>query len=154
SRPTAKGTGRFLLEENAHLARSLRSRFKRWNTRQFTNADGLVDSEDRTLQALEKHRLSQRPYSASDLQTYAACPYRFLLQGIHRLRPRETGVAVVQMDPLTRGGLFHAVQFQLFRRLQSECLLPMDAQSQDHILDIADEVLNTAAGDYREKLAP
>src|SRR5262249_30008398 len=122
--------------------------------RQFTNADGLVDAEPGTLQALDKHRLSQRPYSASDLQTYAVCPYRFLLQGIHRLRPRETGVAVVQMDPLTRGGLFHAVQYQLFRRLQSERLLPMDVQSQDHILDIADEVLNAAASDYREKLAP
>src|SRR5262245_10273927 len=154
SQPTTKGTGRFLLEENAHLARSLRGRFKRWNTRQFTDADGLVDSQDRTLQSLERHRLSQRPYSASDLQTYAACPYRFLLQAIHRLRPRETGVPVVQMDPLTRGGLFHAVQFQLFKRLQRGRLLPMESQHQDRILDVADEVLNVAASDYREKLAP
>ena len=154
SRQPTKGTGRFLLEENANLARSLRGRFKRWNTRQFSDADGLVDSEVRTLQALEKHLLSQRAYSASDLQTYAACPYRFLLQSIHRLRPRETGVAVVQMDPLTRGGLFHAVQFQLFKRLQSEQLLPMEVRRQDRILDVADEVLNAAASDYRERLAP
>jgi CRISPR/Cas system-associated exonuclease Cas4 (RecB family) len=58
------------------------------------------------------------------------------------------------MDPLTRGGLFHAVQFQLFKRLQSEQLLPMDLRRQDRILDVADEVLNAAAGDYRERLAP
>ena len=154
SRQTTKGTARFLLEENAHLARSLRGRFKRWNTRQFTDADGLVDSGTQTLKALEKHLLSQRAYSASSLQSYASCPYRFLLQGIHRLRPRETGVAVVQMDPLTRGSVFHAVQFQLFKRLQSEQLLPMDLQHQDRILDVADEVLNAAATDYREKLAP
>lgn len=154
SRQPTKGTGRFLLEGNANLARSLRGRFKRWNTRQFSDADGLVDAEARTLQPLEKHLLSQRAYSASDLQTYAACPYRFLLQSIHRLRPRKTGVAVVQMDPLTRGGLFHAVQFQLFKRLHSEQLLPMELRRQDRILDVADEVLNAAASDYRERLAP
>src|SRR5262249_42057345 len=150
----AKGKGRFLLEENAHLARSLRGRFKRWNSRQFTNADGLVDSEARTLKALEKHRLSERAYSATDLQSYASCPYRFLLHGIHRLRPRETCVPVVQMDPLTRGGLFHAIQFQLFKRLQMEQLLPMAFRHQDRILDLADEVLNAAASEYSERLAP
>ncbi len=83
-----KGTGRFLLEENAHLARSLRGRFKRWNARQFTDADGLVDSEARTVKALQKHRLSERAYSASDLQRFSSCPYRFLLPAVHRLRPR------------------------------------------------------------------
>jgi ATP-dependent helicase/DNAse subunit B len=154
SRQTNKGAARFLLEENAHLARSLRGRFKRWNSRQFTDADGLVDSEAQTVKALQKHRLSERAYSASDLQSYASCPYRFLLQGIHRLRPRESRVAVVQMDPLTRGGLFHAVQFQLFKKLQSEQLLPMALPHQARILDLTDEVLNAVASDHRERLAP
>ena len=58
------------------------------------------------------------------------------------------------MDPLTRGGLFHAVQFHLFKKLQSEELLPMERRRQDRILDVADEVLNAAASDYRERLAP
>lgn len=153
-KPPGKGTGRFLLEENLYLARSLRSRFKRWSSQQWTDADGMVDAEARTFKALQEHFLSRRAHSATDLQSYASCPYRFLLQAIHRLRPRETSVAMVQMDPLTRGGLFHAVQFQLFKRLQAESLLPMKIQQQDRILDLADEVLDSTATDYQERLAP
>ena len=38
-----RGKGRFLLEENECLARSLRTRWSRWETRRFNAADGLFD---------------------------------------------------------------------------------------------------------------
>ena len=70
-----------------------------------------------TLAVLKQQRFARRSYSPSALQQFAACPYRFLLHAIFQLRPREASVPLEQMDPLTRGALFHAVQFELFREL-------------------------------------
>src|SRR5260370_27755646 len=85
----------------------------------------MVDPDAATLEILASHRLSERSYSPSTLQAFAACPYRFLLQGIFQFRAREAAVPLEQMDPLTRGALFHEVQFELFRKLIESILLPM-----------------------------
>jgi CRISPR/Cas system-associated exonuclease Cas4 (RecB family) len=88
------------------------------------------------------------------LQHFAACPYRFLLYAIHRLRPREEKVALEQMDPLTRGALFHEAQFRLFRELQAAQLLPMIPQNAARVMEIADGILDRVAAENEEKLAP
>ena len=152
-RQAVKGKGRFLLEVNPYLARSLRARHKRWRP-QWSDADGIVAVDAMTQETLERHRLSSRPYSVTALQTYAACPYRFLLYGIHQLRPREEAVAIQQLDPLTRGQLFHAAQFELFRRLSQAGLLPTRREYLDQILSLTDEVLDQVAAEYAERLAP
>ena len=58
------------------------------------------------------------------------------------------------MDPLTRGSLFHAVQFELFRKLEAAGLLPMEPDNLEQVIDHADDVLDRVAGDYEERLAP
>ena len=73
----------------------------------WSYADGLVDPGELAAPALAANGLARRAYSASALQQFAICPYRFLLHAIHQLRPRESPVALEQMDPLTRGALFH-----------------------------------------------
>jgi RecB family exonuclease len=103
---------------------------------------------------LETQRLSARSYSPSSLQHFAACPYRFLLHAIHHLRPREVKVALEQMDPLTRGALFHETQFRLFRELQDRRLLPIRPLNVAWVLQIADTVLDQVAAEQTEKLAP
>ncbi len=125
-RDGAKGSARYLVEVNDSLARSLRTRGRRWRNR-WTAADGLVDPDPATLEVLKAHAFSKRSYSPSSLQQFAACPYRFLLQAIFQFRPREMPVPLEQMDPLTRGALFHAVQFELFRELKEDGLLPITA---------------------------
>ena len=47
-RDSAKGTARYLVEVNENLARSLRTRHRRWRDR-WTAADGLVDPDAATL---------------------------------------------------------------------------------------------------------
>lgn len=140
-----KGSGRYLVDVNAHLARSLRTRWRRWHG-SWSGADGIVDPDPATLDALAAHRLSARAHSPSSLQHYAACPYRFALHAVHRFRPREEPVALEQMDPLTRGSLFHAVQFELFRELERA--------GWENVLDLADQVLDRVAARYEEELAP
>ena len=149
----AKGSARYLMEVNESLARSLRSRGRRWRNR-WSYADGLVDPDPATLKVLEAHRFSERSYSPSSLQHFAACPYRFLLQGIFQFRPREAPVPLEQMDPLTRGALFHEVQFQLFRKLKEIGLLPITAASLPQTLDLTDQVLDRVAAEFEDELAP
>lgn len=142
-REQSRGAGRYLMELNPHLTRSLRSRFRRWEKKWSTD-DGLLEASEEVRAILAKQRLTERPWSASALQHFSACPYRFLLQGIHHLRPREESVPLEEMDPLTRGSLFHDAVFRLFQR----------ADSIHDFHALSDEVFDAVAAEYEEKLAP
>lgn len=149
----AKARGRFLLESNEHLTRTLRTRFRRWR-RTFSSADGIVKPDEATLETLTAQRLDRRSYSPTALQHFAACPYRFLLSAVHRLRPRDAVARLERLDPLTRGSLFHDVQFELFEKLRDHDLLPMRDDGLAPILDLADRTLDRVAGRYEDDLAP
>lgn len=150
-----KGAARYLIElEDSRLADSLRTRWRRWDHRKWCSADGIVEPGADALVALEKHRPAARPYSPSSLQQFTSCPYRFYLYAIAQLRPREEPVALEQLDPLTRGSLFHSVQFELMRELDEHRLLPIRSHDLEEVLDIADAVLDRVVTDYEDKLAP
>src|SRR5262249_27007506 len=148
-----RGSVRYLVEVNPVLGRSLRARAWRWKAK-WSYADGLVDPDEATRTALAQNRLTARSYSPSSLQLFAACPYRFVLHAIHQLRPREAPAALEQMDPLTRGALFHAVQRDLFMELGGAALLPVTPDRLARIRDLADRTLNRIAAQYEEELAP
>ena len=150
----AKGSGRYLIEASQTLADSLRMRWKRWDRRKWWDGDGIVDPDAATLAGLNAHRLRTRSYSPSSLQQFASCPYKFLLYAICQLRPREESVALEQMDPLTRGALFHQVQFEFLATLREQGLLPFPADRMDTVLATADAVLNRVAAEQAENLAP
>lgn len=149
----AVSRGRYMLEANEPLGRSLRSRYLRWRPR-FTWADGVVGPDEATREALAVSRLDQRSYSPTALQSYAACPYRFLLYAVLRLRPRDEVAPLEQLDPLTRGSLFHEVQYELYGELRERDLLPMRAARSQELFDLADRTLDRVAERYREQLEP
>ena len=149
-----KGSGRYLMNLKTPLAASLRTRWKRWDRRKWYDSDGIIDPGPETLQVLDAHRLRQRSYSASSLQQFAACPYKFLLYAILQIRKREESVPLEQMDPLTRGALFHEVQFEFLGRLKDEGLLPFPPGRMETALEIADQVLDKVAEEQAEQLAP
>ncbi len=155
TRPEGDATGRarFLLDTNEHLARSLRARARRWRPGFFA-ADGLVDPSAAARAVLDRHRLHARSYSPTALQRYAVCPYQFFLYAIQRLRPREEPAALEQMDPLTRGSLFHEVQYVLFQRLRDAGNLPITAANRTAAIAAADDALDELAATYSERLAP
>ena len=149
----AKSSARYLMEANPPLARSFRARWMRWENR-WSSADGIVNPDEPTRKALAAHSLSERSYSPSALQHFAACPYRFLLHAVFQFRPRQAVAPLEQMDPLTRGALFHSVQFELFRTLQEAELLPVTPGRLERALDIADRVLDRVAARFEDDLAP
>jgi RecB family exonuclease len=147
------GTARYLLSANPHLARALRFRARRW-FRGWKRTDGLIDPIPLAREALGRHLLSSRSFSATALQNYAACPYKFFLQAVHRLTPRETPEPAEELSPLDRGSLVHEVQFELLGRLRDEELLPLGQDRLPRALTVLDEVLGAVAARTKEKLAP
>lgn len=153
-----RGLGRYLLEDeagaerNPHLVRSLRAQFRRGRPA-WREDDGLI-TPPAAAHLLERHRLQKRAYSASALQGYAACPYRFALHAIHHLRPREEAVPLEALDPATRGSLFHDVQYELFMALRREGALPVTTGAIDHALVRLDQVFAAVAAQWEDDLAP
>ena len=147
------GAARYLITANPWLARALRTRYQRWG-RSWTSADGLTSRSDVVRAIMARHTLRVRSYSATALQNYACCPYRFFLQAIHRLAPREVPEAIDELDPLQRGSLIHDVQFKLFARLREEHLLPVRTINLDQAWQKLDTVISEVAARYRDDLAP
>ena len=75
-----RGTGRYLIDVNPALARSLRAKYQRGRSGRFTAVDGFLEPSAEAKQRLAKHRLDARAYSVTALEKYAGCPYRFLSQ--------------------------------------------------------------------------
>ncbi|MDO8679521.1 MAG: exodeoxyribonuclease V subunit gamma [Acidobacteriota bacterium] len=125
-----KGRARYLYELSPELQRSLTARWLRWHRRQWDAADGLVRVvTETTAPALAAQRLGNRPYSLTALQRFAACPYQFLIAAVYRLAPLEEPAPLQQLDPLTRGDLFHRFQAAALRRLQADGLLPLSQET-------------------------
>jgi RecB family exonuclease len=101
-----------------------------------------------------RHALVARSYSPTALQNFARCPYRFFLQAVHGLAPREIPVMIDELDPLQRGSLIHDVQFELFARLRNENLLPVRPGNLDRARLLLEEVVMEVAARYEDDLAP
>ncbi len=150
------GTANYLLtseHSNPHLARSLRARARRW-LRRWTVNDGLVDPDDAARAALLKHAFAARSFSATALQKFAECPYRFVLYTILKLEPREEPEPIEAIDPLVRGAMFHEVQFNLLSALRERGALPVTLENLDASLQTVAAELGRVAERHREKLAP
>jgi RecB family exonuclease len=149
-----RGAARYLLAANPHLARALRFRGRRWEVAGWNAADGLVKPIEAGRRALAAHALGARSFSPTALQHYSSCPYKFFLNTVWKLVPREEPEQIEELDPLQRGSLVHAVQFALFGALRDADLLPVTparlAAARDH-LDVA---LEKVAADFKDQLAP
>ena len=141
------------MELSAELGRSLRTRWQRWQ-KAWSSADGLCAATDLTKKQLEKYRLTARPYSPTSLQSYAACPFRFFLYGIHKLAPREESVPLEVLDPLTRGHLYHAIVAKFLRAALEKRMLPIDRANLPKAHAMVEEALRTTADEYHEQYAP
>src|SRR5262249_25191615 len=150
---TTAGTAHYLLTANDHLARSLRSRSRKWLKR-WTSYDGLVEPDEVAKAALAHQRLDARSFSPTALQNFSACPYRFFLQTIQKLRPRLEPAAIEVIDPLTRGSLFHKVQYEVLTMLRDADMLPLTPASAHKSIGLVDDILTRIAAEYEDELAP
>jgi ATP-dependent helicase/nuclease subunit B len=151
---SVEGRAQYLLSLNDALGRSLRSRQQRWATNAWTTADGLLRPSQAVTELLVPFSLKTRPYSASSLQGYARCPYRFFLDAIQKLRPRQTIEPIERLDPMTRGTLVHAIYAGVAAELRRLNLFPLTEERFDDARRIADATIDAIASTYHDRLAP
>jgi RecB family exonuclease len=149
----AEGAARYLVTENRTLGRVLQARARRWRP-EWRNVDGLVDpsAEARAVLAARYQELQRRGISVTALEKFAACPYRFYLATVVGLRPRDTVKQVEELDPATRGSLFHEIVHQVGLELKDRGMLSL-AEAQ-HAEALCDRVIEQVSEKWREKLAP
>jgi CRISPR/Cas system-associated exonuclease Cas4 (RecB family) len=150
---SAKGAARYMILENDCLARSLYARAARWRKR-FDANDCFFAKDPASKAELQKARLGETSYAATDLEQFATCPYKFFLGSILRLRPRERAVPLEELDPRTKGRLFHRIQEVLFAVLRDAGLHPICGETVERALDRLPDVADGVAREYEEKLAP
>jgi CRISPR/Cas system-associated exonuclease Cas4 (RecB family) len=148
-----KGHAHYLLGLNECLRRSVVDRWAHGQTRWSKN-DGLIASSPSIAAPLAERRLTERSYSVSALQRFAACPYQFMLAAFYRLEPLAQPEPLQRMDPLTRGSIFHEIQFGFFRELQRRRELPVKDANLDTARGVLDAIIDEVAAREHDELAP
>ena len=149
-----KGTARYLLGTNPHLARALRSRYARWRLKKLTRFDGLVDPRPGGRAALANHRTTARSFSPTALQQFADCPYKFVLYTIHKLAVREVPAPIEEIDPLTRGSMVHEVLYEFLTEWRDAGHLPLVPRNLAVARTRMDEILDEIAARWADDLVP
>jgi CRISPR/Cas system-associated exonuclease Cas4 (RecB family) len=150
---TVKGHAHYLLGLNECLRRSVIDRWAHGQQRWSAN-DGLIHGHPSTAPALVASRLTERSYSVSALQKFSACPYQFALSAFYRLEPLAQPEPLQRMDPLTRGSIFHAIQFGFFRELQRRRDLPVTEATLESARGVLDGIIDEVAAREHDELAP
>ncbi|MEZ5419707.1 MAG: PD-(D/E)XK nuclease family protein [Vicinamibacterales bacterium] len=148
-----EGRARYLLELNACLRRSVVERWSRWQPR-WSAADGLTGVKPLIAEALERQRLTARPYSLTALQRFSSCPYQFQLAAIYQLAPLEVPAPLQRLDPLTRGSLFHEIQTEFFRTLEKNGMLPVTGAHVDTARRQLEWAITAVVSRAHDDLAP
>ena len=152
-RETHEGRAHYLLQRNPTLARALRSRYLRWSTTRFTKADGLVLNGPLEALALAPHSLTARAFAPTALEKFAACPYRFVLSVIHRLKPMRMPEAIEAIGPLEKGSLVHEIQFRLLSAFRDE-KLTVTRETLPALFVRLDAMVDEVAQKVHDDLAP
>lgn len=85
-----------------------------------------------------------RPQSATKLEQFATCPFRFFLASVLRLRPEESPEEAESIDPRNRGLIIHEVLDRFLRRRAQEIPapgVPWDDAAFDELQAVATEVI-------------
>lgn len=149
-----RGTGRYLVDVNPCLARSLRAKYQRGRSGRFTSVDGFLEPSSAAKEILRHHRLDARAYSVTALEKYAGCPYRFYLNAVLRLRPRDDIESLTHLDALTRGKILHDAQFHIVQRLEESDLLPVRPENLEEVMQVFEITLDEVTERFYEELAP
>ena len=92
----------------------------RQDRNRFGPAEGMLSQAVRHRLASEFSR--QRTFSATELEAYAYCPYRFFIERLLKLEPVED--PVLEIDYRQRGLLAHEFLASLHRRVNQYCGTP------------------------------
>jgi len=108
-----------------NFARAEKMARKRWGFRLFTEYDGCLDSPRARRILKEQFALSGQALSATKLETYASCPFRYFLAEILNLQMVPSPEEIRRIEPLDRGTLLHKILHDFYKRAAAEIPLPL-----------------------------
>lgn len=153
SRDDARGRANDVVERNALLRSALLRAWRREMDR-LGPADGLVQGKSHARAPLLAHLPSKRPFSATALESFAACPLRFHLKAVLRLEPREEPTRLEELDPMTRGSITHEAQFLTLLALREQGALPLAPERQEEARATLGRIFAQLRRDLVERLVP
>ena len=104
---------------------------QRWERPSLTAFDGCMQAES-VKSTLRRHLFPQGLHlSASSLETYARCPFRYFLETVLALKPWEEPEQILALLPRDRGVLVHTILHDFFSRLQQADQLPLSTKRAD-----------------------
>ena len=104
---------------------------QRWERPSLTAFDGCMQAES-AKSTLRRHLFPQGLHlSASSLETYARCPFRYFLETVLALKPWEEPEQILALLPRDRGVLVHTILHDFFSRLQQTDQLPLSTKRAD-----------------------
>jgi ATP-dependent helicase/DNAse subunit B len=113
---------------------------ERWGTQRLTPFDGMI--EDESVRTTVSQRLFPTgiALSASALETYARCPFRYFLNTVLGVLPQEDPELLLTLQPRERGALLHEILRDFFSRLQREGRVPLATQAPQELLHVLQTV--------------
>ncbi|MGE4090066.1 MAG: PD-(D/E)XK nuclease family protein [Candidatus Binatia bacterium] len=120
------------------FSRALTALHQRWDVTRLTPFDGICEHLPLPHQASDEARsvTGKLTLSASALETYARCPFRYFLTAVLGLVPEDETEEVVTLPPRVRGILVHDILHEFFLQLQREHRLPIQSHDRDAILQV------------------
>jgi len=88
-------------------------------------------------------RRGERPISATTLEEYALCPFRFFMHRVLGIEPIEEPEEALELSPKDRGSLYHAVLERFMRAAKAEGRLPLGQEDRAALFEIAEKVAHS-----------
>ena len=101
----------------SNLVAGIELNFHRQDRDRFGPAEGMLQGEAARQRFAEQFS-SQHVFSATELEQYASCPFRFFLDRMLRVEPLED--LTLEFDVLQRGRLVHDVLAAFHRRVNEQ----------------------------------
>jgi ATP-dependent helicase/nuclease subunit B len=116
---------------------------ERWDAPRLTSFDGMIENTV-TLSAVQRRLFPMgMTLSASALEMYARCPFRYFLNTVLGVVPQEDPELLLTLQPRGRGALVHEILHTFFSRLQKGNLVPLAAQEPQELLQLLEMVART-----------
>src|SRR5439155_4734750 len=122
------------------LERSRAAHRARWQQRKLTVYDGVLSELSRA--GLERRGGLDRTLSASSVEDYATCPYRYFLAKVLRVKDEPEPDRIQRLEPMDRGKLVHEVLDRFLTKCEKDGDPPSAERRAEHLKllgQIADE---------------
>ncbi len=110
---------------------ALKLEAERWGRKVFTRYDGVLTTPESKTGPPGIHSIESGTVSPTRLETYATCPYRYLLDNVMRIEPLVEPEYTEEISPLDRGKLIHKILWEFLMQLKKERGFPVRMQPGD-----------------------